>query len=69
MDRRETNYPEENGFSCANCKFWRTNDFKFGNCLRFPPQQIGSNGDNYVFPKTTSKQWCGEWQFQELTLL
>lgn len=69
MDRREFNYPEENGFSCANCKFWRTKDFKNGTCVRFPPRPFDISGNNCVFPATSALQWCGEWQVQELTLL
>lgn len=68
MDKRGFNYPEENGFYCANCKFWRANDVEKGQCVRFPPTVI-NNSYETIFPETASVQWCGEWQIQELTFL
>lgn len=54
--------------SCGNCKFfneWDTTSpqsYSPGVCRRFPPRETSFMVDTYIFPKTDSENWCGEWK-------
>lgn len=48
---------------CSGCKFWE--NFYSGNlgeCRRMPPTMQLPDGSSAVWPKTSARDWCGEFQ-------
>lgn len=58
---------------CHECRWWKDNGSALdnsGDCRRFPPTITGTHprgGIVATFPKTTSRDWCGEYAPKDRT--
>jgi len=55
--------------NCENCKYWErwdapkeSDDYRFGNCHKNPPQVHTEFHNIGSFPRTTKDVWCGEFK-------
>ncbi len=53
--------------SCGNCRFYIFEEVvgdppSIGGCRRYPASEWFESANAVTFPRTSSDNWCGEWQ-------
>jgi len=48
--------------ACGNCSYFQPLiDAGMGQCLRYPPQMLGTGNARGAFPQISTADWCGEY--------
>lgn len=48
--------------TCGTCRFWDGDRYSDGECHRHAPSSDPQGERMYIWPRTYSNQWCGEYE-------